>query len=42
MPTADSDAVAAAKKKSIIEQMASRGRASTILTDTAGSDKLGG
>lgn len=42
MPTADSSAVAAAKKKSIIEQMAARGRASTILTDTATSDKLGG
>jgi serine acetyltransferase len=39
-PTADSTEVAAAKKKSIIEQMASRGRASTILTDT--TDKLGG
>lgn len=42
MATADSQIVAAAKKRSIIEQVNGRGRASTILTDTASSDKLGG
>lgn len=36
MPTADSAEVMAAKKKSIVEQMRSRGRASTILTDKLG------
>lgn len=40
MPSPDDQAIAEAKKKSIIEQMANRGRASTILTDN--SDKLGG
>jgi hypothetical protein len=42
-PTAMPDplAVEEARKRSLIEQMARRGRASTILTDSAG-DKLGG
>lgn len=40
VPTADSTAVAAAKKKAALEQQARAGRASTILTDD--SDKLGG
>ena len=40
MPTADSAAVAEARKRSMLEQAARGGRASTILTDT--SDKLGG
>ena len=31
-----------ARQQSIAEQFARRGRASTILTDTAGTDKLGG
>jgi hypothetical protein len=39
MPTINSTAIAAAKKKSIIEQMANRGRASTILTGN--NDRLG-
>lgn len=42
MPTPDSSAVQEAQKASIISQMSNRGRASTILTDTATSDKLGG
>jgi hypothetical protein len=41
MPLPDDKAAALAKKSSIAEQLARRGRASTILTDT-GSDKLGG
>lgn len=39
MPTADDSAVAAAKKKSIADQIATQGRASTILSQT--SDSLG-
>jgi hypothetical protein len=31
-----------ARRRSIAEQMARRGRASTVLTDTSGSGKLGG
>lgn len=42
MPTPDSNAVQDAQKASIIAQMSNRGRASTILTDTATADKLGG
>ena len=42
MPTVDSAAVLAAKKKSIAAVQQRGGRASTILTDTgAGSDTLG-
>lgn len=42
MPTPDDKAVQDAKKKSIIEQLANRGRASTILTDQNNDQKLGG
>lgn len=38
MPTANDAAVQAAKRKSIAQQMAARGRASTIMSD---NDKLG-
>lgn len=41
MPVADGAAVQAAKRKSILDQISSRGRASTLLTDPSG-DKLGG
>lgn len=41
MPVADGAAVQAAKKKSILDQISSRGRASTLLSDPS-SDKLGG
>lgn len=40
-PMPDPQAQEAARKKSLLEQTARRGRASTILTDSA-SDKLGG
>ena len=40
MPTPDDQAVQAAKKRSIAAQVARRGRASTILSDT-GAEKLG-
>lgn len=43
MPTADSAAIATAKRRSISAQIARRGRASTILTgDQGGTEKLGG
>jgi hypothetical protein len=43
MPTADSDTVMAARKKSMITQAQRQGRASTILTSNQDStDKLGG
>jgi hypothetical protein len=38
----DPEATAAARKQVLIETMARRGRASTILTADGGSDKLGG
>lgn len=41
MPTADDAAVKTAKRKSIAAQVARRGRASTILSDS-GSETLGG
>lgn len=41
MPTADDAAVKNAKRKSIAAQVARRGRASTILSDS-GSETLGG
>lgn len=41
MPTADDESVKQAKRRSIAAQVARRGRASTILTDTE-SEKLGG
>ena len=40
MPTPDDDAIRQARRRSIIQQMGRRGRASTILTGD--SDKLGG
>ena len=40
MPTIDDAAVQAAKRRSILEQISRRGRASTILTSQ--TDKLGG
>jgi hypothetical protein len=42
MPTPDDKTVQDAKKKSIIEQLSNRGRASTILTDQTNDQKLGG
>ena len=43
MPTPDDLEVQKAKKRSLAEQAARSGRASTILTDYAGgTDKLGG
>ena len=41
MPTPDDAQAKAAKRRSIAAQMARRGRASTILTDTT-TEKLGG
>lgn len=41
MPTPDSQAVLDAQKKSMLDQAARGGRASTVLTDQSG-DKLGG
>lgn len=42
MPTPGDDGARAAKRKSLMDQMARQGRASTILTDQSGtSDKLG-
>jgi len=42
MPTPGDDAAKAQKRKSLMDQMARQGRASTILTDQTGtSDKLG-
>lgn len=42
-PLPNDQAVQAAKKKSIAQQIASSGRASTIFTDTSGgTDRLGG
>jgi len=41
MPLADGEAIQNAKKQSILDQIASRGRASTLLSD-ASDDKLGG
>lgn len=41
MPLADGEAVQAAKKQSILDQISGRGRASTLLTDTS-DQKLGG
>lgn len=42
VPMPDPKGTDAAKKRSIAEMMARRGRASTILTDSASSDALGG
>jgi len=43
MPIADDEAVKAAKKRSLVEQMQRKGRQSTILTDgTDATDVLGG
>jgi hypothetical protein len=43
MPIADDEAVKAAKKRSLVEQMQRKGRQSTILTDgTDAADVLGG
>ena len=42
MPTADSDTVMAARKKSMMVQAQRQGRMSTILSDQEPSDRLGG
>lgn len=42
MPTADSDTVMAARKKSMLVQAQRQGRASTILSEQEPSDRLGG
>lgn len=42
MPTADSDTVLAARKKSMMVQAQRQGRMSTILSDQEPSDRLGG
>jgi hypothetical protein len=42
MPTADDEATARAKRRSIASQMRRRGRQSTILTDPASTEPLGG
>ena len=42
MPTTDSSAVQAAQTKALQDQIATRGRASTILSQTGTTDKLGG
>lgn len=41
MPTPGDAVTAASKKKSLAEQIARRGRASTILTDQGATDTLG-
>ena len=41
MPSADNKGITDAKRRSIVEQMAARGRASTIMSQ-GGSDSLGG
>lgn len=42
MPTPDDQAVQQAKRRQIASDVARRGRASTILTESASSEKLGG
>ena len=42
MPTADSDTVMAARKKSMLVQAQRQGRASTSLSEQEPSDRLGG
>lgn len=42
MPTADSDTVMAARKKSMLVQAQRQGRASTILSEQEPTDRLGG
>jgi hypothetical protein len=42
IPLASDQDVQNAKRKSIMDQIAGRGRAGTLLSDSASSDKLGG
>lgn len=42
MPTADSDTVMAARKKSMLVQAQRQGRASTIMSEQEPTDRLGG
>ena len=42
MPVSDDAATALAKRRSVSDQLRRRGRASTILTDLQGGERLGG